>query len=68
LPAKKHAIPGFKVRAGWHAAPRPVAPHLSTKGRVWAKVELEDVETLSRPKFQGDVWFIAKKMRVLKIL
>ena len=33
LPAEDHPTVGYAHRPGWHAAPNPIAPHLSTKGR-----------------------------------
>lgn len=68
LPAEDHPTKGFAPRMGWHAAHAPFAPHLSTKGRVWAKVELQDVATWDRPASQGGQWLIAQRIRVLKLL
>ncbi|MHC4640111.1 MAG: LPD38 domain-containing protein [Planctomycetota bacterium] len=31
---------GFSRRPGWHAGVKPIADHLSKKGRVWAEVEI----------------------------
>lgn len=66
--AYNYPTKGFAVRPGWHATETPEAPHLSPKGRVWAKVELEEVKELKVPKNHGGKWFLAKKMKVLEIL
>ena len=55
---------GYAVRPGWHVLKAPVAPHLSQKGRVWAKVDIEDFEEFERPVSQGGLWYLAKWMRV----
>jgi len=65
LRAEYHPTKGYAVRPGWHAAPRPEAPHLGTKGRVWMRVEVADFEELPRPKSQGGTWLIAQWMRVM---
>ncbi len=65
LPAEDHPTKGFAHRPGWHVAPEPIAPHLSTKDRVWMRVEIKDYATLQRPVCQGSVWFLAKWMKVL---
>jgi hypothetical protein len=59
---------GFAVRHGWHTTDKPEAPHLSEKGRVWVKVEIEDYTEFKRPESQGGLWFIAQRMRVLEEL
>lgn len=66
LPAEDHPTKGYARRPGWHVAPRPDAPHLGTKGRVWMQVEVSDFELLPRPKSQGGMWMIARQMRVLE--
>jgi len=65
MPAENHPTKGYAVRPGWHVLARPHAPHLSTKGRVWRKVEVEDFQEFVRPESQGGKWYLAKKMRVL---
>lgn len=65
LPAEDHPTEGYAHRPGWHAAPRPFAPHLSKRGRVWARVELRDYQRIKRPAIQGGSWFLAKWMKVL---
>lgn len=66
--AEDHPTHGFAHRPGWHCAPAPSAPHLSTKDRVWCAVEIENYRELIRPITQESVWLLAKRMRVLEIL
>lgn len=66
--AESHPTPGYAFRPGWHVLARKSAPHLSKKGRVWAKVEISGFDTFRRPKRQGGLWFLARQMRVLEIL
>ena len=68
LDAECHPTKGFAVRPGWHCSHAPVAPHLSTKGRVWCKVEIEGAEELKRPWNQGGLWYIAKRLKVCEVL
>jgi hypothetical protein len=63
-----HHKRGFTYRPGWHCAPKPIAPHLTVKGRVWAQVEIRDFQTLVRPQIQGGAWYLAKHMRVIKLI
>jgi hypothetical protein len=65
LYAEDFPTKGYAHRPGWHAAPRPEAPHLTGKGRAWMRVEIEDYVELKRPKSQGGTWWLAKRMRVL---
>ena len=55
---------GFAFRPGWHSVPKPNAPHLSTKGRQWFKVELQGVVNHQKPVAQGGLWYTAKRMKV----
>lgn len=68
MAAECHPTKGFAVRPGWHCSHRPYAPHLSPKGRVWCEVEVEGAEEFERPWNQGGLWYIAKAMRVLRVL
>ena len=74
LDAGTHPRSGFAVRTGWHAALRQSAPHLMArdggmvKGRVWARVELQDTTLYNRPEAQGGTWVLGQRMRVLEIL
>lgn len=67
---KAECIPtnGFAVRPGWHCTKEPVAPHLSMRGRVWVKVRINDYIELHRPAFQGGIWYLANRMKILEIL
>lgn len=58
---------GFAVREGWHICSKRSAPHLSKKGRVWARVSLMEYTEHRRPKSQGGLWYTARWMRVDKI-
>jgi hypothetical protein len=68
LEAECHPTKGFKERPFWHCTHFPVAPHLSMKGRVWVKLEMEDFEIFERPASQGGQWFLAKKIKLIDIL
>lgn len=63
--AECHPTKGFKVRPGWHVCGSPNAPHLSMKGRVWRRVEIDNFTYEERPMSQGGIWFVAMRMRVL---
>ena len=63
--AELHPTPGFAVRKGFHVTAQPHAPHLSMKGRVWKKVEIEEYTELNRPESQGGKWYLANKMKIL---
>lgn len=64
---ESHPTDGFAVRPGWHVLAKRSAPHLSKKGRVWAKVEISGYEEIRRPKSQGGMWFLAERMRILEV-
>jgi hypothetical protein len=66
LEAEAHPTKGFAFRKGFHCTLKPEAPHLSTKGRVWIEVEVEDFEYFTRPESQGGVWVLAQKMKVIR--
>ena len=59
---------GFVCRGGFHCVPRKYAPHLSKKNRIWAEVEIKNVEILKKPKSQGGKWYLAKWMKIKKLL
>lgn len=63
--AELHVTKGFSPRKGWHVTAKAVAPHLSTKGRKWVRVEIEDYQVITRPASQGGIWYLANKMRVI---
>jgi hypothetical protein len=64
--AEDHPTKGYAHRPGWHVCARPIAPHLTTKGRVWGKVDIEDYVMYARPIRQGGIWYLAQKMKVLE--
>jgi hypothetical protein len=66
LPAGDYPTKGYAHRPGWHCGVAPKAPHLSEKGRVWCEVEIEDFIPLHRPIYQGGLWYLAQKMKVVK--
>ena len=68
LDAEEHPTNGFAVRKGWHCTLKPIAPHLSTKDRVWVKVMIEDTKLYDRPESQGGVWVLAQRMKVIEEL
>jgi hypothetical protein len=68
LDAEAHPTSGFAFRPGWHCVARPVAPHLSTRGRVWCKVRVQGVRRFSRPESQGGTWLLADRIKVLSEL
>ena len=67
LPAEAHRTAGYAFRPGWHVCPEPVAPHLSKRGRIWARVEVRGVQEVRRPASQGGVWWIAQSMKVVSV-
>jgi len=66
LEAESHPTKGFKHRPYWHCTSQPYAPHLSMKGRQWFIIEIEDFKDFNRPKSQGGLWYLSKKMKILK--
>lgn len=68
LCAEEHQTKGFAVRKGWHCTLKPIAPHLSTKNRVWVKVQIKNTQLYNRPESQGGTWVLAQKMKVIEEL
>jgi hypothetical protein len=68
LTAEAHRTKDYAFRPGWHCCRHPKAPHLSEKGRVWAKVEIEGVTEMHRPECQGWLWYLGQRMRVVEVL
>jgi len=66
--AEDHPTDGYAHRPGWHVLPLRRAPHLSMRGRVWARVEIEHFVEHKRPANQGGRWFLARRMRVLRVM
>ena len=65
LESEEFPTQGYKFRPYWHCTSRPTAPHLSMKGRKWFAVEIKDYIRLERPKSQGGLWLLAKKMKII---
>lgn len=68
LEAECHPTKGYALRTGWHTTSNPIAPHLSMKGRVWAEVDIKDFTEFRRPHRQGGMWYIAKFMKIVRLL
>ena len=67
--AETHPTKGFAVRTGWHCLAKPKAPHLSTKGRVWCRVQIaQPITTINRPNHQGGKWYLAHWMRIVEVM
>jgi hypothetical protein len=66
--AESHPTKGFALRPFWHCTSTPSAPHLSEKGRVWLKVEIEDFTEFQRPDNQGGKWYLANRMKIIEKL
>lgn len=65
LKAESHPTKGYAFRPGWHCTTKPIAPHLTTKGRVWCEVEIKGVKKYPRPESQGGTWLLANQMKVV---
>lgn len=63
--AEPHETKGFQFRPFWHSALLPIAPHLTTKGRIWKRVLVEDFTTYERCKAQGGTWVLSNRLMVL---
>lgn len=68
LTAKSYPTKGFKERPYFHCTLNPVAPHLSHKNRKWFEVEIQDFFEFNRPQSQGGLWYLAKKIKIVKEL
>ncbi len=68
LDAEHHPTKGFKVRPFWHCTSEMKAPHLSKKDRVWVELEMEDVIEFKRPVSQGGLWFLANRIKIIRII
>lgn len=66
--AEAHRTKGFAFRKGWHCTLTPNAPHLSSRGRVWVEVEVDEFELYNRPASQGGTWVLAQRMKVVGVL
>lgn len=68
LDAEDHPTKGYAHRPGWHCTLVPDAPHLSKKGRVWVRAEVDDYQIVSRPKSQGGEWVLANRIKIKEVL
>ena len=66
MEAEFHPTPGYAPREGFHCTWKPLAPHLSMRGRVWCEVEMDGWTELPRPERQGGMWYLAKRMKILR--
>ena len=66
--AESHPTTGYAYRPGWHCCNSPSAPHLSSKDRVWCKVDIQDYTKHVRPVNQGGVWYTANFMSIIEEL
>lgn len=66
LKAEEHPTKGYAIRKGWHCTMFPLAPHLSTKGRVWVKVKVKNCTKFERPLTQGGTWILAQEMKIIR--
>ena len=57
---------GYAFRPGWHCLFKPLAPHLTNKGRVWVKVEMHGYEIQERPEEQGGRWALSQRITLLE--
>lgn len=63
-----HHTAKFKERMGWHCLTKPNAPHLSKRGRVWAKVWIHNYESITRPECQGGKWYLAHAIKIAEVM
>lgn len=68
LKAEAHRTKGYAFRPGWHCTSKPLAPHLSPKGRTWYEVNIEDFVECLRPQNQGGLWYLAQRMKLIRKL
>ena len=68
LDAECHPTKGYKVRPYWHCLSRPEAPHLTQRGRVWVKVQIEKFLIFRRPESQGGEWLLAQRIKLLETI
>lgn len=66
--AQCYPTSGYAIRPYWHCTSAPLAPHLSMKNRVWVEIEMDEYTEFKRPISQGGMWYLAKKIKLLKII
>lgn len=67
MTAEDHPTKGYAHRPGWHCLMNKEAPHLTTKGRVWALVVITESKEIERPESQGGSWYLANKMKIVHV-
>lgn len=69
LNAESYPTKGYALRPFWHCVDKiENVKHLSIKNRVWAEIEMLDYTTMKRPKNQGGIWYLAKQIKINKII
>jgi hypothetical protein len=66
ITAKSYPTKGYTIRPYWHCTSKPIAPHLSMKGRSWFEVEMKNYTEMNRPKNQGGLWFLSQEIKIIK--
>lgn len=66
--SEDHPTKGYLHRPGWHSCPKPEAPHLSEKGRVWCRVWITGVTVERRSAHQGGRWFLSDTLQIMEEL
>ena len=67
MDAEPHLTNGYTFRPYWHCVGNmDKVKHLSTKNRKWFEVEIEDYETLLRSEHMGGLWYLAKRIKIIK--
>ncbi len=64
--SESHETVGYKYRPYFHICSKPIAPHLSLRGRVWCEVEFDKCHEMKRPENQGGMWFLAESIKILR--
>jgi len=68
ITSESHPTKGYYIRPYWHCTKTPLAPHLSEKNRVWVETEIEDYYEYARPESQGGMWFLAKRIKLIRVI
>jgi hypothetical protein len=66
LNAESFPTKGYALRPFWHCTKFPNAPHIKMNGKIWYEVEIEDFTEFKRPLSQGGLWYLAKRIKILK--
>lgn len=69
--AQNHPTKGFAERPFFHCTAKMSAPHLKKQlktgeKRVWVELEIDDYTEMNRPENQGGVWYLAKRINIIK--